>query len=102
MAGSSGRPAMASVEGGDEGAGENEHNRGLVDENDERDEDAERAVDLVVRPDLLDVEPEELLGGLPEHAREHRARQRRARSRAPSRDEAIREIEHDDREREGE
>src|SRR2546425_3125444 len=57
MAGSSGRPAMASVEGGDEGAGEHEHDRRVVDEHDERDEDAERAVDLVVRPDLLDVEP---------------------------------------------
>src|SRR5438876_9643350 len=101
MAGSSGRPAMASVEGGDEGAGEHEHDRRVVDEHDERDEDAERAVDLVVRPDLLDVEPEELLGGLPEQAREHRARQRRARSRPPSPDEAMSEIEHDDQEPEG-
>src|SRR2546429_9844352 len=101
MAGSSGRPAMASVEGGDEGAGEHEHDRRAVDEHDERDEDAERTVDLVVRPDLLDVEPEELLGGLPEHAREHRARPRRARSRAPTRAEPSPDAEHARREREG-
>src|SRR2546422_8253537 len=39
----------------------------------ERDEDPERAVDLIVHADLLDVEAEELLGDLPEHARQHRA-----------------------------
>src|SRR5678816_1173656 len=56
------------VEGGDERGGEHEYDRGVVDEHRERDQDGQRPVDLVVEAHPLDVEPEKLLGDLPQHA----------------------------------
>src|SRR5262249_42560503 len=72
-----GASARARVEGGDERAGEDEDDRGVVHEHREGDEDRQGAVDLVVEADALDVQAEELLGDLPEHAGEDGARQRR-------------------------
>src|SRR5262245_65652204 len=65
-----GASAPARVEGGDERPGEDEHDRGVVDEHREGDEDRQGAVDLVVEADALDVQAEELLGDLPQDASE--------------------------------
>src|SRR5437870_1488147 len=63
---SAGGSAPPGVQGGDVRGAEDEHDRRVVDEHHEGDQDAERAVDLVVDADLADVDAEELLGDLPQ------------------------------------
>src|SRR5882672_1997454 len=68
--------SAATVERRDEGAREDEHDGRVVDEHHERDQDSQRPVDLAVEADLQNVEAEELLGDLPQNARQDRAGQR--------------------------
>src|SRR5439155_173730 len=71
-----------------------EDDRRVVHEHDEGDEDGERPVDLVVDADLTDVQPEELLGDLPQDAGHDAAGQRGADAHAAIGHVAVAEIEH--------
>src|SRR5204862_4980951 len=79
---------------GDEGGAEDEDDAGVVHEHHERDEDAERAVDLVVDADTADVETEELLGDFPQHGGQDGAHDGGARPRPAPRHVAVSEVEH--------
>src|SRR6266545_1333819 len=72
-------PARPRAEGGGELRSQHEDDARVVGDHAEGHQGAERPVDLVVQAEGEDVPAEELLGRLPEHARQERPGQRRAR-----------------------